>query len=103
MNLSIYDNISSRMNLSKQEVVKKLPIIDNKMMEVLEFSFLEKVNEEGDWIKISPNALKHLKPIVHPMWESAYELNNFKEVSKDANSGVTFAFYWKDGFLCWER
>lgn len=99
----IYDNISLKMNLSKEEVVKKLPIIDNQMFEILEFSFLEKADEEGDWLKINSNVLKKLKPIVHPFWEYVYEPNNFKEVSKDANSGVTFAFYWKDGFLCWER
>lgn len=95
----IIDDKRSEFNLPQL----RLPVLGIESILVLEFSFLEKINDDTEWIKVSPNTLLELKPITHPNWEDAYSKHRWNEVVNDANLGITFAFYWKDGFLCWER
>lgn len=90
------------MNLKRQEVAKKLPVLSEETIQILEFSLKNKGNQD-EWINVSANTLIELKGIVHPSWEDAYLPRRFKEVIEDIKADITFAFYWKEGFLCWER
>lgn len=100
----LLEKVGLKMNFKREEVAKKLPVFGEEVIKVLNFSLEEKLNEsEDEWIKVSPNTLLELKGIVHPNWEDAYSSQRFKEVIEDANSGLTFAFYCNEGFLCWER
>lgn len=100
----LFEKVALKMNLKREEVVKKLPVFGEEVIKVLNFSLEEITNENEDvWIKVSPNTLLELKGIVHPNWNDVYSPQQFKEVIKDANAGVTFTFYWSEGFLCWER
>ena len=102
---SLIERIAVKMNLTKQQVAKKLPILDDLTISVLESSLLEKANEgtEDEFIKCNSNVLNNIKGIMHPSWEDAYSPKRLNDALKDYNSGVTFAFYWNDGYLCWER
>lgn len=97
----LLEQIALKMNLSRLEVATKMKVLDDELISILEFSLSEK-NNEDEWIRCSPNSLLALKPIMHPAWDEVYRYR-FKEVASDAKNGITFAFYWKDGFLCWER
>lgn len=100
----LLEKVALEMNLKIEEVAKKLPVFGEEVIKVLNLSLKEKTNKsEDEWIKVSPNTLLELKGIVHPNWGDAYTPQQFKEVIKDANAGVRFAFYWENGFLCWER
>jgi len=100
----LLENIALKMNVSRESVAKKLNVLDDELIQILEFSLLEKDGTSGaEFIKCTPSSLLALKPIMHPEWEDAYSPKRFKEAVNDANNGITFAFYWKDGFLCWER
>lgn len=100
----LLEKVALKMNLKREEVAKKLPVMGEEAISILNFSLLEKTNEsETEWVKVSPNTLLELKQVTHPSWEDAYSPQRFKEVISDANAGITFAFYWNEGFLCWER
>jgi len=100
---ALLEQIAIKMNTSRPEVSKKLKVLDNELISILEFSLSEKVGNDDEWIKCSPNSLLALKPIMHPEWDEAYQPRRFKEAANDAKNGITFAFYWKECFLCWER
>jgi hypothetical protein len=100
----LLEKVALKMDLKVGELVKKIPVMTEETISILKFSLSEKTNEsEDEWIKVSPKALLELKGITHPHWEDAYSPQRFNEIIKDADSGVTFAFYWNEGFLCWER
>lgn len=96
----LLDKVSQEMKIERMEVSKKLQVIDDGIIAALECSF---INSDDNWIDVTSDTLLALKPIMHPNWEQAYSKDQFVYAAKEANQGVTFAFYWNDGFLCWER
>lgn len=62
--------------------------------------------DEDTWVPVANvQDLKDLRSITHESW-IASDVDNpdhWDEVDKDVKGGVTFAFYWQDGALCWER
>lgn len=99
----LLEEVALKMNLQRDEVAKKLPVIDDEIIAALNFSLSAKANESDKWLPVTPNTLLALKSIMHPKWSDAYSPKEFQNVSADATAGVTFAFYWSDGYLCWER
>lgn len=64
-------------------------------------------DDDGDeWVKVKdPQDLLDLAPITHELWSPNIEEDpeQWQAVIKDVNDGVTFAFYWQEDALCWER
>ncbi|MBO9614197.1 MAG: hypothetical protein J7619_15940 [Dyadobacter sp.] len=60
--------------------------------------------DEDTWVPVaSVQDLKDLLPITHELWIVPDAPNHWDEVERDVKGGVTFAFYWQEGALCWER
>jgi len=64
-----------------------------------------KDSDEDFWIPVNDaNLLKKLRPIMDPEFTEVFdEADQWEEVVKDVKGGVTFAFYWNDKFINWER
>lgn len=63
----------------------------------------DSIDDEHSWMVIpDPQILIDMKPITHPLWLEDWDFG-WEEVLKDIAGGVTFAFYWKENYLAWER
>lgn len=62
----------------------------------------ESEEDDGAWVATDENILIEFKPITHPLWIEDWDFE-WKEVKKHIANGVTFAFYWKENYLAWER
>ena len=100
--------ISKHSGLNYEEINKLIPVSDEKTSSALIDSFENSKkrmnNEETRWTKVTASTLKELRGICHPEWETnVYQTKELQKAYNDADFGVTFAFYWKDKRLCWER
>lgn len=63
----------------------------------------EEETEEDFWVPVSDvQDLKDMTPITHELWRPTDE-ETWQSAEKDAKDGVTFAFFWQENALCWER
>jgi len=76
-----------------------LPILEDA-----EYVTTQSIDDEDRWTEIKdPQILIDLKPITDPGYDVFENKKDWAEVVKDIKGGVTFGFYWKGGFLNWER
>lgn len=103
---NIYQELAKRLNKPVNEVERLLPFIDENMLKIIEASFLIDVKNYSEADAILPNftALIDLDTILHPNYnEFCFDENEWRNIKCDIEVGITFFFYWKDNFLCFER
>ncbi|MCA4781472.1 hypothetical protein IF125_04240 [Empedobacter stercoris] len=106
--VEFYTTLSEKLNKS-YKVTKSLSLIDFNDEDVVKIinaanNFNPKDYSEKDTVLPTEESLLKLKIITHPDWQ--YFFNDekiWKDVVKDIQDGITFFFYWKDNFICWER
>ncbi|STD53059.1 hypothetical protein [Empedobacter falsenii] len=106
--VEFYSILSEKLNKS-YEVVKSLSLIDFNDKDLVKIigaanNFNHVNYSEKDAILPTIDAILKLKIIIHPDWQYIFHENSddYKAIVEEINSGVTFFFYWKDNFLCWE-
>lgn len=106
--VEFYFTLSEKINKSYEET-KSLSLIDFDDKDVVGIinaanNFNHVNYSEDDAILPTIDAILKLKIIIHPDWQYIFKENSddLKVVTEEIKEGVTFFFYWKDNFICWE-
>jgi len=97
------ERIAEKTGIAKEKINHLLGgMKEDECVNIFESSFSQ-VGPE--WVSCSRQSLLAIRPIIHSDWELQIycDSQELERACADADSGVTFAFYWREGRLCWER